>query len=68
MWMLDKIVLASLIANRSNKLMWLHGDILSSNPDKLIVLDNSSKSSSLTSEETTLLIKNSNNLILIHLK
>lgn len=56
--MLDKTVLASFIANRSNKLMWLHGDILSSNPDKLIVLDNSSKSSSLTSEETTLLIRN----------
>lgn len=56
--MKDKTVLASLMANRSNKLMRLHGDILSSNPDKLIVLDNSSKSSSLTSEETTLLIRN----------
>lgn len=56
--MKDKTVLASLMANRSNKLMRLHGDILSSNPDKLIVLDNSSKSSSLTSEETILLIRN----------
>lgn len=51
----EKKTLASPIAKRNNKLIWLQGDILSSNPDKLIVFDNSSRSSSLTSEETTLL-------------